>query len=370
MWLVFHCTGCYISRHLCKLQNMLCVCHPKHFLLSRHHRGPYKLHLQLWLLQQWLQLQRLHCVVHGPGLHCLSPVCFLPSPSLQSEPVPLQSRLLWHWLHQCHQPVRALLCWFLCPGGNSNLSTLCPTNATSQPGASVVEQCCCPSGYYGTNGTNCMLCPPNNYCASSVLSQCPVNSFAPQKSFRIEDCQCKAGFYAANGVSAAGNYIVCPINSYCPPSSLTFTPCMVNEVTATVQTTSSDNCFCDRCYTGTNNSNCVACVEGQYCWNCQPPGTCPPNSTSPRLSSYLAHCSCNAGFYVVNMASSGACTACSAGSYALAGSSACVLCSAGSYSTASAAQTQATCQTCAVEAWPIELSAGLGPTMCCSCLLV
>ena len=124
-----------------------------------------------------------------------------------------------------------------CPGGNTNSSMACPANAVSQPGASAVEQCYCPSGYYGANGTSCTLCPPKDYCSCGLLSMCPLNSFALEGSSLPTACSCNAGFYST---VAGGNCTVCPMNSYCPASSTASTQSVTNEVTASVQTTSSD----------------------------------------------------------------------------------------------------------------------------------
>ena len=253
---------------------------------------------------------------------------------------------------------------FYCAGGNANLSEACPLNSISEPGAHAAEQCYCPAGYYGSNGSSCAVCPPNDYCASGTVSPCPDNSYAPQGSSKIQDCQCNAGFYAADGVSAAEGCTRCPLNSYCTASSLTPTPCVAHGVTATMQTTGSDYCYCDRGYMGTNNSQCMQCAEGQWCWNGLA-GTCPANSTSPVLSSYLANCSCNAGYYVANMVTTGSCSICQAGTYALAGSTGCVLCAPGTYSTASGAPTSAKCQNCAAGTY----STGAGhSTTCTPCL--
>ena len=186
------------------------------------------------------------------------------------------------------------------------------------------------------------LCLPNDYCASGNLSMCLTNSFASQKSSKIEDCKCNAGFYAADGVSVAGGCTVCPANSYCLAASTTSMLCVMNAVTASVQTTSLDYCYCYKGYTCVNNSVCVACAVGQWCYNGQP-NQCPPNSTSPAFSSYASNCTCNAGYY----ATTGSCSICQAGTYALAGSSACVLCAKGKFSTALGTQSQATCQNCA-----------------------
>jgi hypothetical protein len=107
---------------------------------------------------------------------------------------------------------------YYCPGGNLNLSVACPTNATSAAGASNVTQCFCPPGFSGANGTNCTLCPPNDYCMSGTLSVCPNNSFAPERSSSIADCRCNAGFYGSSGACT-----VCPMNAYCPAGSTTYT---------------------------------------------------------------------------------------------------------------------------------------------------
>ena len=235
------------------------------------------------------------------------------------------------------------LCWsgYYCAGGNGNHSLVCPSHSTSPPESSVITQCMCEPGYYGANGTNCSLCPPDDYCASGVLNPCPGNSSAPNGSSSFSACTCNAGFY---GVPPACS--PCPPNFYCTGGT-NISQCTANAVTAGWLTISSGLCFCDRGYKGTNNTACVACQAGTWCWTGLL-NQCPSNTNSSALSSYLANCTCNPGYTgsdgtacspcdpgkVKAIQGSASCSSCTPGRYAmLAAMTECVACQAGSYQT-------------------------------------
>ena len=216
-------------------------------------------------------------------------------------------------------------CWagFYCPGGNSNTSYTCPANSTSPPGSSSILQCMCRPGFFGNNGTNCTLCTPNSYCASGLLSNCSANSQSTAGSVVLSSCTCNPGFYGPAG----GNCTQCPTNSYCTGGS-NISGCVTNAVTAGPQTISSGLCFCDRGYSGINNSACVSCAAGTWCWT-GIPNNCPSNTNSAPRSSYNTNCTCNAGYS--GSGGGPVCTQCDVGYYSAQGASACVRCSAGSY---------------------------------------
>ena len=228
-------------------------------------------------------------------------------------------------------------CWagFYCPGGNSNTSYTCPSNSTSPPGSSSILQCMCRPGFFGNNGTNCTLCTPNSYCASGKLSNCSANSQSTAGSAVLSSCTCNPGFYGPVG----GNCTQCPTNSYCTGGS-NISGCVTNAVTAGPQTISAGLCFCDRGYSGINNSACVSCVAGTWCWT-GIPNNCPPNTNSAPRSSYNTNCTCNAGYS--GSGGGPSCTQCGVGYYSAQGASACVRCSAGSYSATAAASSCVGC---------------------------
>ena len=235
------------------------------------------------------------------------------------------------------------LCWsgYYCAGGNGNHSLVCPSHSVSPPESSVITQCMCEPGYYGANGTNCSLCPPDDYCASGVLNPCPANSRSPNGSSSLSECTCNAGYYGVPpGCSP------CPPNFYCTGGT-NISQCTANAVTAGWLTISSGLCFCDRGYKGTNNTACVACQAGTWCWTGLQ-NQCPSNTNSSDLSSYLTNCTCNPGYTgsdgmacspcdpgkVKAIQGSASCSSCTPGRYAmLAAMTECVACQAGSYQT-------------------------------------
>ena len=175
-----------------------------------------------------------------------------------------------------------------CPGGNNNLTLPCPGNATSPSGSYMITQCMCLPGYYGLNGTNCTLCPANSYCASGMLNPCQGNSSSPVWSNNISSCSCNAGFYG--GLSCQE----CPMTYYCTGGT-NIIKCTSNATTASTRSISYLQCFCDRGYAGINNTACVPCPIGYWCWT-GISNACPPNSLSQMYSNYMNNCSCNARY--------------------------------------------------------------------------
>ena len=251
------------------------------------------------------------------------------------------------------------LCWagYYCPGNSANYSLQCPTNSISPVGAGNITDCGCMPGFYGPNGTACQLCPVGSKCISGVITSCPQNSTSLTTFTGLDSCVCDPGFYGASGVC-----VMCQMNHYCPGGAYA-TPCNATSVTAGRGSFSPNQCFCDRGYVGTNNSACSQCPTNQWCWN-GVANVCPDNTVAPALASYVANCSCVAGYsgpqggpcygcsygtYNSGVGKS-ACDGCSPGTYGTGvgfiAPTNCSACAAGTYSNATAASSQAVCHNC------------------------
>jgi len=208
----------------------------------------------------------------------------------------------------------------------------------------------CVPGYYGNNGSACAECERDAYCASGVRSQCPGNSSSPARSGVLSSCSCNAGYFGF--VTSCGE---CPVASYCPGGFYSFN-CTGNATTASTRAVNYTECFCDRGFAGTNNTPCVPCPAGSWCWT-GVVNPCPQFTTSPPYSNYWFNCTCNLGY---QGSDGGPCGACGQGSYKTSqGAELCVLCDAGFYSAAYAATSQATCSLCGLGAYQGQRGASL-----------
>lgn len=208
-----------------------------------------------------------------------------------------------------------------CPGSNTNAPNTCPENSTSLPGAAGITQCQCLPGFYGENGTGCQLCPPNSICSSGQLSSCPANTQSLPGSSGL--CTCNAGFYS---LTSGGTCMTCPPNSWCEGDTH-IASCTTKGISP-ARSVSSLACYCDKGYEGQNNSACVPCAAGTWCYMGHKE-RCPDNTTSPTLSSYIVNCSCIAGYTGPD---GGPCSLCLQGTYKNnTGSNACTGCAANTY---------------------------------------
>ena len=185
------------------------------------------------------------------------------------------------------------LCWqgYFCEGGNLNTSTQCPANSTSPFGSVLLTQCGCVPGHVGDNGTACALCDPNTVCLSGLLSHCPEHAAAPAGTSSIESCVADPGYFQYS----LGDVPVQCLETYYCPGGLVITKCVENALSP-LGSSSDLACYCDRGYEGVNNSECVECQEGTWCWT-GILNTCPGNSNSSRRSSYPTDCLCNPGYF-------------------------------------------------------------------------
>ena len=232
-------------------------------------------------------------------------------------------------------------CWqgYYCEGGNLNMSVQCPENSTSPFGSVVLGQCQCLPGYVGDNGSACALCAPDTVCLSGQLSFCPLHSTAPAGTSSIESCVADPGYFQ---YSLGDVPVQCPESYYCT-GGLVISRCVENAVSQ-LGSSSDLDCYCDRGYEGVNNSACVACQDGTWCWT-GVLNVCPTNSNSPVLSSYPTNCTCNPGYFGQD---GEACSPCLPGTVkATQGNASCVSCETGtSYQPAFAATECLMCTRC------------------------
>ena len=247
-----------------------------------------------------------------------------------------------------------------CAGGNANISITCPDNSSSPFGSNDIMDCQCIPGYVGGNGTACALCEPDTVCLSGNLSHCPAHSSAPAGSSSITSCVSNPGYYA---YFLGDTPIQCPVGFFCP-GGLTITRCTDNAISPP-GSMSAMECFCDRGYEGVNNSICVACDPGTWCWT----GIlnhCPDNSNSSMRSSFLKNCTCNPGY---SGNDGDVCSPCLPGMVKPSqGSENCTSCVTGStYQTAAAATSCVDCTVCPDAQFAGQLCVADADVVCAQC---
>ena len=108
----------------------------------------------------------------------------------------------------------------------SNCSTQpasCPTNfITLSPGASSMDDCVCPGGYFVVNST-CSACPGGFMCpgnSTTLPIPCASGTFCPPQS--ITSAPCPAGFVCG---MTASSPMPCDVGFYCPENTKHQLPC-------------------------------------------------------------------------------------------------------------------------------------------------
>jgi len=246
---------------------------------------------------------------------------------------------------------------------------LCPAySILNDAGASVITDCTCVAGYYGSDGSECSACLKGTYkmemgdsgceqCQAGKYSgsvaaisptqckQCANHSSSEPGSSSITDCMCSAGYFGLRGGECTrciqGSFCIggdqmldCPLNSW-------------SEEGAEIVT----KCSCNMGYTGPDGGNCVACSPGSIkshagfasCNFCDvgkytevSAGThcaeCPLHTIAPEGSSAQAACMCNAGYSDQDGGEDGACMPCNQGWHKQEiGSRICTECPAGTF---------------------------------------
>jgi hypothetical protein len=209
---------------------------------------------------------------------------------------------------------------YFCTGANNgNHRQVCPDGTKSNAGSSV-----------------CSPCDQGQICKDGQIGTCPLHSHGPENASVVTDCICDDGYYGT-----APNCVRCEPGSYCFGGSK---HACTAEATSTPGASTPTECFCDRGYYGLQNAPCVVCEEGSWCWT-GVKNACPANMWSPPKSSFTSNCTCEYGYFL----SGESCIPCSGGSYKTTrGFSACTLCDAGKFSAATGATSNATCAVCDV----------------------
>ena len=266
----------------------------------------------------------------------------------------------------------------MCPSGSS-AQTPCPNNYYQ---ALPVQSACviCPARYYcqniaGVGATAPTICPMGQYCLGTSQPQnCPVGTFNPRTGMgslaECEACtpgymctttgltaavtQCTAGYYCISGVSvtnpndATGH--PCPAGHYCPTGTISPIPCppgTYNDLTQQTASTACVNCparyYCPY-RAGTSAMYGLSINTNFYC---SAGYLCISGSATPTPTDGVKGSACSVGTYCVAGALSmqncpafqynpyvgqGTCFPCPPGEYcATAGLSTYVACPAGYY---------------------------------------
>jgi hypothetical protein len=154
--------------------------------------------------------------------------------------------------------MKALLLLFLINPARSNPAcsncstqpSSCPPNfITLSPGASSVDDCVCPPGFFEANSM-CLTCPGGFVCPGTPTTlpiPCASGTFCPPQS--IESIPCPAGFVCGMTVSSP---TACDPGFYCPESSKQQLPCPSGTLC---------NGSAVECIFGGMAPNCVQCVN-------------------------------------------------------------------------------------------------------------
>ncbi len=201
--------------------------------------------------------------------------------------------------------------------------TKCPDGTTSTVEATALTGCKAGAGYcLNTSTEEVDLCQQDYYCqAGSVCpgKSCPTNKTSNQGATNVDGCYAKAGYYGADG---EGDALACEVDHYCPLRSTTGQPCPTNKTTSGTGADDVSDCLANPGYSGTpDNTPATACVKGTYKDTkensyCK---TCPDNMTTEQTASTSdTQCVAVAGYYGP---AGGPVEVCGKGNYCLGGSS-------------------------------------------------
>ena len=179
-----------------------------------------------------------------------------------------------------------------CPAGTFSLISNASSAAACTP--------CSAGTYSSTVGASsssvCVLCSPNQWSNTigamnqSVCRNCTSNAIATAGSTDPSQCSCAFGYFYEPDTQTCGN---CPPNSYCVGGNRIDCPMFS---TSPPQSNDPRNCTCDPGYFMLNIGICWLCPPGFYCKNNEQFG-CPASSMSPAGSSNLSQCACSNGYY-------------------------------------------------------------------------
>ena len=235
----------------------------------------------------------------------------------------------------------------------------CPSFSQAPSGSDEAIDCKCNAGYSGANGAVCFACAQGTYktaigpdtctlCGNNTYSSvvaasspsvcvaCQGNSTSLRGSTRQSDCHCLLGFLTNNLGSGNATCEMCSAGSYNSQlDATTCSRCGAGFKSSTPGAVSSEQCT--QCGVDTYSAAGAAQCE-----------ICPNNTFAPVRSQVLTDCKCLAGYYSAVIGQDGrSCSACLPGKHkAQTGAVPCTDCPVNRYSTATAATSNATCQSC------------------------
>jgi len=202
----------------------------------------------------------------------------------------------------------------LCPADSYSVAhgaaacSACPGNSSSAPGGNDRTACRCDAGFYGADGDECVLCPPDCHCDGGLNNPCRLHSTSPAGSDSEEDCACRKSFYS---ITASSICLKCPSGTYCPGGQAV-NQCAGNS-SSMVGSSDIEQCLCGPgtwrgCVDGRNKAGpcsvdytlgCTHCDAGDVCFN-NTLVHCPEHSTLGAGSNEGADCKCNNGYFNVD----------------------------------------------------------------------
>ena len=273
-------------------------------------------------------------------------------------------------------------------GTASSSCTSCPSNSTSGPGSTAVEDCECIPGYTAGQGQTCIACAAGSFKQTSGSASCQVCLVGKYSGPASTTCtNCPAETFSTtlkNGSTSAADC------RYCKPgyegNSDQCTPCTLGKYKSVIGSHTCTQCepgsyqdkeaaiVCTPCASGTFSSksgavrieNCTSCPAGKTTI----PGAvdlsdcgCKPGSTGP--DGDLGNClDCEQGKFKSSIGPS-VCDPCPAGTYAQSqGLSSCVLCPAGKYAASEGNMLPGNCLECPGNSHSAEGSARRDSCLC------
>jgi len=199
--------------------------------------------------------------------------------------------------------------------------TACPANASGPAGSSSRLRCSCDDASEGEDGGECAPCLADFYCKNGLTIPCKTHISAPAGSAESSSCTCLPGFFEVTPnrtlPGAREPCSRCAAGRYCPGGK-EVRACAANS-SSPPQSGEIEQCWCDPghwrgCIDGRNSTGtcttdyrcaCVPCGPGDVCFDNRL-FHCPAHSSSPRGTDDGADCTCNSGYFNVDLVEAGA----------------------------------------------------------------
>ena len=222
----------------------------------------------------------------------------------------------------------------------------CPQHMYSDAGADELTDCLCGVGYIGAAGGPCEACEPGKFksersaticdacsagtynelaasTSSSACLQCPENTDSAAGSGSIYACVCDPGYSSVRGETRQ-ECTPCAPGSFQPaPNSSTCTLCESGKFSGAEAATTTETCqVCAAGSTALTDGTveCTLCAESTFQDTSLPTPTAQPCSACPAFSSHslsgstdVFDCTCQSGYFRVNVGDTFTCEECTAG---------------------------------------------------------